>query len=186
MSVRNVFGACAIIGVAVFAAITAIFIFDFCRYTINSIKCWSSEYGPLYYLAACEKAGFTDEYEGGAIYYGLESEISEAIRNAQVIFVGNSKLQQAFSTQETSAYFAQQNIRFYVLGFTARNLGVVLPMLKRKQASPSLLIVNADPFFYPQAGPDVMLGGLKNYWRFAKLFGLQRLQRVICPSYASF
>ena len=54
------------------------------------------------------------------------------------------------------------------------------------QASPSLLIVNADPFFYAQAGPDIMLGGLKNYWRFAKLFGLQRLQRAICPSHPSF
>jgi hypothetical protein len=78
---------------AVFAIFAAILISDFCRYTIKSIKCWSGEYGRQYYLAACEKEGFTDEYEGGAIYYGLESGISGAIRNAQVIFVGSSKLQ---------------------------------------------------------------------------------------------
>jgi hypothetical protein len=84
---RKVFGFYAIMSVfAVFAVIAGILIFDFCRFTINSIKCRSSEYGPLYYLAECNDRKFLG-YETDAIYYGLESGISEAIRNAQVIFV---------------------------------------------------------------------------------------------------
>ena len=152
----------AIMGV--FAVFAAILIFDFCRFTIKSIKCWSSEYGPLYYLAKCNNSNFV-EYETGAIYYGLENGISEGIRNAQVIFVGSSKLQQAFSTKATTAYFAEQNIRFYVLGFAVQQFaGFVLPMLKHKGASPSLLIVNADPFFIADPRTNhVRMGGLRTY-----------------------
>ena len=51
---RKVFGTYAIIGI--FAVFAAILIFNFSRFTINSIKCWSSEYGPLYYLAECNTA----------------------------------------------------------------------------------------------------------------------------------
>ena len=174
---------------AVFAAIAAILIFDFCRFTIKSIKCWSSEYGALYYIAQCNNPTF-GEYETGAIYYGLESGISEAIRNAQVIFLGSSKVQDAFSTQATTAYFAKQSIRFYVLGFSVGQLGgFVLPMLKHKRASPGLLIVNAEDllsFFVPTAlRSNVILGGPRTYWRLAKKAGLQRLQRAICPNFPS-
>lgn len=183
---RKVFGIYAIIGL--FAIFAAILIFDFCQFTINYIKCWSSEYGPLYYFVRCDKIESPSiEYEAGAIYYGFESGISDAIRNAQVIFVGSSKLQGAFSTQATTAYFAKQNIRFYVLGFPSFNLGVVLPTLKRQRASPSLFIVNAEPFFFDaQARPNVLLGGFRMYWRLARMAGLQRLQRAICPTFPSF
>ena len=184
---RKVFRTAVITVFAVFVAIAAILIFNFCQFTINSMKCWSSKYGPLYYLTVCDKvgepAGPVPEYEAGTIYYGLESGISEAIRNAQVIFVGSSKLQHAFSTQATTDYFAKQNIRFYILGFTNRNIGIVLPILKRKQASPSLLIVNVEiPFFTRSDLP----GGLRTYWRLAKMAALQRLQRAICPNFPSF
>ena len=182
---RKVFGIYAII--AVFAAMSAILIFNFYRFTVETIKCWSSEYGPLYYLASCEKLNAVGEYEAGTIYYGLERGISDAIKNAQVIFLGSSKLQNAFSTEATAAYFAKQNVRFYVLGFTKSDLHIVLPTLKRKQASPNLLIVNADPFFIDaQMRPNVVMGGLRTYWRLAKWAGLQRLQRAICPSFPSF
>jgi hypothetical protein len=175
----------AIIGI--FAVFAAILIFDFCRFTIKSIKCWSNEYGPLYYLARCNDFNF-GEYETGAIYYGLENGVSEGIRNAQVIFVGSSKLQQAFSTKATASYFAEQNIRFYVLGFAVQNsAGFVLPLLKDKRASPSLLVINADPFFIADPRANyVLMGGLRTYWRLAKMMGLQRLQRAICPSFPSF
>jgi hypothetical protein len=187
---RKAFGIYAIIGI--FAAFAVILIFNFFRFTINSIRCWSSEYGPLYYLAGCNDPSFGEltnfsEYQTGAIYYALESGISEAIRNAQVIFVGSSKLQAAFSTQATTAYFAKQNIRFYMLGFPDLYLGLVLPTFKRSRASPSLLIVNADPFFIdPQTRPNVALGTLRTNLRFARVFALQRLQRAICPSVPSF
>jgi hypothetical protein len=172
---------------AVLATIAAILIFDFCRFTKNTINCWSSEYGPQNYLAWCPGASFL--YETGAIYYDLESGISEAIRNAQVIFLGSSKLQAAFSTHATDAYFAKQNIRFYVLGFGASNSSsFILSLLKHKRASPNLLIVNADPFFIaqPPGANTVFSGGLRTYWGVAKRAGLQRLQRTICPSFPSF
>jgi hypothetical protein len=48
---RKVLGIYALVGIS--AIFTAILIFNFCRFTINSINCWSSEYGPLCYLAVC-------------------------------------------------------------------------------------------------------------------------------------
>ncbi len=183
---RKVFGTCAIVGL--FSVFAAILIFNFCQFTTKSIRCWSSEYGPRYYLARCNNYPNYIEYDTDAIDFGLERGISEGIKSAQVIFVGSSKLLAAFSTKATSAYFAKQNIRFYVLGFAGANSGFVLPILKRKRASPSLLIVNADPFFVEQvpAQSGVLFGRLRTYWRLAKTFGLQRLQRAICPNFPSF
>jgi hypothetical protein len=171
--------------IGVFAISAATLIFHFCRFAVDNIKCWSSEYGPSYYLAQCRARPF-GEYETGAIYYGLESGISDGITNAQVIFLGSSKLQQAFSTQATNAYFAKQNIRFYVLGLA----GFVLPLFKTYRVSPSLLIINADPFFAEQFGPGepegLMSGGvLRTFWNLATRAGLQRLQRAICPTFSS-
>ena len=185
MSSRKVFRN-AIIGV--FAVFAAILIFDFCRFSIHSIKCWSSEYGPRYYLARCPQAPI-DGYEAEAIYYGIESGMPTAIRNAQVIFLGTSRLEQAFSTKATADYFAKQKIRYYVLGFAFQNAGFVLPVLKRRRASPSLLIVNADPFFINDQAPEtrsLVSGGLRIYWALAKKVGLLRLQRAICPNFPSF
>ena len=174
--------------VSVFAIFAATFIYFFWS-MISAIKCWSSEYGPQYYLAYCLHAAF-GVYETGAIYYGLESGISKSIINSQVIFVGSSKLQAAFSTQATTTYFARENVRFYVLGFAFSNFGgFILPLLKHRRASPSLLIVNADPFFIREVAPGtntLLLEDLRTYWRLVSRAGLQRLQRAICPSFPSF
>jgi hypothetical protein len=187
MSSRKFIVTYAIMGV--FSIFAAILFWHFFRPMISSIKCWSSEYGPQYYLAYCPDASF-GVYETGAIYYGLENGISKAIRNAQVIFVGSSKLQATISTQATTAYFAKQHIHFYVLGFGFSNFGgFVLPLLKHKRASPSLLIVNADPFFISEVAPgpsNVLLEESRTYWRLVSRAGLQRLQRAICPRFPSF
>ena len=113
----------------VFAVFAAILIFDFCRFAIETLNAGPANMGLFITLRSATTPNFV-EYETGAIYYGLESGISEGIRNAQVIFLGSSKLQQAFSTKATTAYFAKQNIRFYVLGFAIQFAGFVLPLLK--------------------------------------------------------
>jgi hypothetical protein len=172
----------------IFAILAATFILHFLRPMISSIKCWSSEYGPRYYLAYCPDPGF-GVYETGAIYYGLEGGISESISSAQVIFVGSSKLQAAFSTQATTAYFVNQDVRFYVLGFGFSNFGgFALPVFKHRRASPNVLVVNADPFFISEVAPgpsNVLSEESRTYWRLASRSSLQRLQRVICPSFPS-
>jgi len=161
---------------------------DFGYFAAHTIQCWSGKYGSQYYLAGCHNRRLI-EYDMGAIYYGLEDGISETIKNAQVIVLGSSKAQAAFSSSATEAYFAKQNARFYVLGFGYNNLGgFALPLLKHKQANPKLLIVGADPFFITQLPPltdDILTGDWSAYWNHVFIAGVQRLQRAVCPTFPS-
>lgn len=188
MTIRSKKASAIYVIATICAVCAAILGFGYWRLTNSSIRCWSTEYGPLNYVAKCQ--GSADEYERGAIYYDLESGISEAIKNAQVIFIGSSKLQQAFSTNATSVYFAERKISFYVLGFSAPSTSeFAVSVLKRSHASPTVLIVNAgDPFFRKEVRVEsnIISGGLNIYWHLAKRASLQRLQREICPSFPSF
>src|SRR5690349_12039247 len=52
---------------------------------------------PGAFLAFCESPRYGD-YEHGAYYFDLEPEAIEALKKAEVLFLGNSRAQFAFST----------------------------------------------------------------------------------------
>src|SRR5215468_9078842 len=52
------------------------------------------------------------DYEHGALLYGLERSAIDSIRRAEVLFVGNSRLQAGFSTKAVRDYFNAINVRF--------------------------------------------------------------------------
>ena len=149
----------------------------------QNITCWSDRYGGANYLAACANGHFV-EYETGAIFYALEPEIAKAVGNADVVVLGSSKAQAAFSSRATLDYFNEKHVHFYLLGFGYDNLaGFALPMLKQRKIKPKLMIVNADPYFIPaipQSGAGVVGGTWETYSRLASGIVLQKLQRVAC------
>lgn len=184
---RRLLGIAAIFGTIIVAATLAMI---FSPVSLDSFRCWSSEYGPAYYLQSCVNPGFVAfDYQAGALYYGIEPGVHANIRRAQVIFLGSSKMQAAFSTDATLNYFAGQNVRFYLLGLGGPNLGgATLPIWKRVRPHPRLVVINADPFFavpIPEHTRDLYSGGIETYWMLAWVAGMQRVQRLVCPTFPS-
>lgn len=167
-------------------AITAVFMavaFGIGQTTLDNFHCRSSQYGDHEFLAYCESIKYGD-YEHGALYYGLEPGLRRNIRDAQVLFLGSSRLQAAFSTKAVRNYFQSRGIRFFVMGF---GYGETSPfasaVLQRSQASPKLLVINADPFFeevMSEPAKEIIEGPPTLLWRLVMKMAFQRVHRVMC------
>ena len=85
--------------------------------TDNIFGCQASVgYTAERYLAYCEAANYGD-YEHGAFWFDLEPAAEMSASSADVIFLGDSRLQFAFSTAATAKWFSSASIKYYLLGF---------------------------------------------------------------------
>ncbi len=143
------------------------------------------------YLAYCTAPRYAD-YEHGAIYFGLEPGVVENLRAADVVFVGNSRTQMAFSSAATARWFSGSSLRYYLLGF-GYDEGAVFEdaLLKHLRLRPKVLIINADAFFNSHMSPPartVLLDkGGRAVYREKRLWGivdrnLCALARTLCET----
>jgi hypothetical protein len=58
------------------------------------------------------------DYEHGAFEFNLEPTAQNFAKNVDVLFLGNSRLQVAFSTVATTNWFSAASARYYLLGFS--------------------------------------------------------------------
>jgi hypothetical protein len=151
---------------------------------LDNRGCRWSGYGEDYFLAYCNSRTYGD-YEHGALYYGAEPAAAESLRNAQVIFLGNSRTQAAFSTRAVRSYFASRNVRFFVMGFGYGEWSAFsLATLLKSRAAPKVLVINADPFFsdkLSQPAQEALEGRPGFLWRLALKALFQRIHRNLCP-----
>lgn len=109
--------------------------------------CSAAGYGNGTYLAYCQATGFGD-YDRGAIWLGLEPEVQRRAARADVLFVGSSRMQFAFSGPTTPDWFSRRAISYYLLGFTHNeNVSFFAPLLARLQPRARAYVVNVDQFF---------------------------------------
>ena len=78
--------------------------------------CQANLYSSDRYIAYCNATGYAD-YEHGAFWFDLEPSAQTFARNADVLFLGNSRIQFAFSTTATADWFSAASARYYLLGF---------------------------------------------------------------------
>src|ERR1700686_3924654 len=64
--------------------------------TNGIFSCQANGYKSDQYLAYCNASGY-GEYEHGAFWFGLEPSSVNFATSAQIVFLGNSRLQYAFS-----------------------------------------------------------------------------------------
>ncbi len=151
--------------------------------TIDNLKCQSTGYANDHFLAYCDSQRYAD-YEHGALFYGLERSAIDSIRGAEVLFIGNSKLQAAFSTKAVRDYFNSINARFFVMGFGYGDESTFsLAVLRKWGASPKVLVINADPFFsekLSQPARDALEGRPGFLWRLVLKLMFQRVHRAVC------
>jgi hypothetical protein len=151
--------------------------------TVDNLKCRSTGYDNGDFLAYCRSELYAD-YEHGALFYGLEPSAIYNIRHAEVLFVGNSKLQAGFSSRAVRDFFNSINVPFFIMGFGyADESSFSEAILKRWGVSPKVLVINADPFFSELLSPaarDALEGRPAFLWRLLLKSLFQRVHRAVC------
>jgi hypothetical protein len=134
------------------------------------------------FLAYCDAPHYGD-YDHGAFWYSLEPAIGPYLRKAQVLFMGNSRMQWAFSGANTTSWFASAHASYYLLGFAySENYVFEGDLLRKFGAQPKAYVIDLDGFFLPSPSDParmVMAGGdtLRHYQD--KMFR-QRVQEFVC------
>jgi hypothetical protein len=102
---------------------------------------------PGTFLAYCASDQYGD-YEHGAYYFDLEPKAVENLRKAEVLFLGNSRAQFGFSTDEVKRYFNERSIPFYVMGFGyEEESDFAIKLIEKLNLTPKVLVIVSDPFF---------------------------------------
>ena len=138
---------------------------------------------PAWYLAY-----FNGDLEHSAVYNNLEGA-ADALKHADVLLLGNSRMQYAFRDQETlRRFFPARGLRYFILAFGYGEGSVFASAIIRKfDLHPHWVIVNADPFFgkpLSVAASQAMSTGNFGAWkiRFESVASLAvegRLHRII-------
>ena len=115
--------------------------------------CQASDYAGDHYLGYCNGTAYAD-YDHGAVWFGLEPEVREAAAAADVLFLGNSRLQFGFSAPPIGRWFSDAGASYYLLGFsdneTYKFTGPLLESLKPKARA---YVINVDKFFFERESP---------------------------------
>ncbi len=128
------------------AALVAGVVARFAGWSYEALGC--SQYrDPGAFLAYCGSSVYGD-YEHGAYYFDLEKEAINNLRAAKVLFLGSSRTQMAFSTDEVQHYFEAHHLPYYVMGFGYdERYDFAITLIEKYQLKPDAIIVNSDPFF---------------------------------------
>ena len=79
-------------------------------------SCPASGYTSDRYLTYCDATNYGD-YEHGAFWFDLEPAAEMSAASADVLFLGDSRQQYAFSTAATANWFSSSSSSYYLLGF---------------------------------------------------------------------
>jgi hypothetical protein len=126
-------------------AVFVTLVYKFRKETI--FACQANLYSSDRYIASCNGTRYAD-YEHGAFAFDLEPAAENFAREADVLFVGNSRLQYAFSTSATADWFSGVSARYYLLGFTYfENMRFAEELLRKIRPQAKVYVINVDDFF---------------------------------------
>jgi hypothetical protein len=137
--------------VAVLAAMVGAFAFHMRNAGI--FACPATAYGENHYLGYCQGSAYGD-YDHGAVWFGLEPGVREAAAAADVLFLGNSRLQFGFSAPALGRWFAGAGASYYLLGFSHNETArFTQPLLEGLQPRARAYVINVDKFFFERESP---------------------------------
>jgi hypothetical protein len=115
--------------------------------TRSIFACQAQGYSADRYLAYCGGGNYAD-FEHGAFYYNLEPPALDYAGKADVLVIGNSRLQVALSNDATADWFKNAAASYYLLGFSYNeNMNFTQELLRRLNSRASVFIINVDDFF---------------------------------------
>lgn len=112
-------------------------------------ECSARGYSSDRYLAYCDSERFGG-YEHGAYFLETEPAAVESLKKADVLFLGNSRMQFAFSTESALRAFKDRATSgFHLLGFAyGENYLFPLAVMSKLKITPKALIVSVDDRFF--------------------------------------
>lgn len=100
--------------------------------------------GDEYYLAH-DRGGHLDHH---VLYHGTDPIAMRHLREADVLFVGTSRMMFALRSRVITPWAAANGIKYYALGFGHRDGDEwVLEIIRRHDLRPKLVVANVDGFF---------------------------------------
>jgi hypothetical protein len=115
--------------------------------TRSIFACQAQGYSADRYLAYCGGGNYAD-FEHGAFYFNLEPPALDYASKADVLVIGNSRLQVALSNDATADWFKSVSAQYYLLGFSYNeNINFTEQLLRRMNSRASVFIINVDDFF---------------------------------------
>jgi hypothetical protein len=144
--------------------------------------CPGGGYGANAFLSDCT-AGAYGDYDHGAFWLGLEPQAQRAASAADILIVGNSRLQFAFSGAGSAGWFSSRGIRYYLLGFSHSETVVFLePLLSKIRPHAKVYVVNVDRFFVDRVSPPMqqILQDRDSSARYEEKRAWQSVHRVLC------
>ena len=146
------------------------------------LACPADGYAGNQYLAYCHAVGYGD-YDRGAFWFDLEPEAQRNAANAEVLFLGNSRMQFAFSTPATDNWLSSLGIRHYLLGFADfENAVFAGALLSKLRPRAKVYVINVDRFFDDHTRPPTkdVLYGADTRTRYQQKQDWQFIHRSIC------
>jgi hypothetical protein len=121
--------------------------------TESIFSCQAHGYDPDRFLTYCEAPTYSD-YEHGAFWFDLEPAAQTSAANADVLFLGNSRVSFAFSTNATVKWFSSVSATYYLLGFIGfENSIFERALLHRLKPRAEVYVINIPEFFQPSEAP---------------------------------
>jgi hypothetical protein len=148
--------------------------------------CQADGYSSDRYLAYCGGKYYAD-YEHGAFWFDLEPSARTFAKNADVLFLGTSRIQVALSTAETDNWFASASARYYLLGFSySTNVIFTDKLLRMIRPRARVYVINVDEFFERYETPPMKTifhdPEARNRYENKRFW--QRLHEPICKTFA--
>ena len=150
--------------------------------TNGIFACQTAGYGSDRYLAYCQAMKYGD-YDYGAFWFDLEPEATAAARTAEVLFMGNSRMEFGLSSEAISNWFSSRAISYYLLGFSYDgNYHFEAPLLGKLDPQAKVYVINIDLFFGDYLSPPLMTirGDPNAKARFEEKRGWQRIHKALC------
>ena len=152
--------------------------------TDGIFACQAEGYTSDRYLSYCHNSGYGD-YEHGAFWFGLEPSIQNFAANAEVLFLGSSRMQLALSTRATADWFSSIPARYYLMGFGYNENAVFAhELLLKFKPKAKVYVVNIERFFDRSetvpAGTVMRDQAAKGRYEVKRLW--QLVHRPICQS----
>lgn len=168
-------------------------------YPNSSARCKAFDAGKDTFMSACQVTTH-GHYDHAAYLFDLEDGLSDNVRHANLLFLGDSRVQDAFSTSALTTFTVDHpEVRPYLLGFGHVEQDVFsFIVLNKIKPKPSLVVINADPFFAGQISDhaknlvenekfETFNAQLKKFWHpvseAACIDPLPIIGSVLCGSY---
>jgi len=114
----------------------------------ESIGCARYPYPPPHSMISYCHTKIIADHDFGVFYYNTVPEMIENLRQADVVIMGNSRTQYAFSTKTTDRYFTDKGLKYFLFGLGDGEASkFALLIMQRYNIRPKVMIINADPFF---------------------------------------